>query len=87
MRENDLERQVKLVKVTSEETPLLDVISAVDLERGYVRPSFSEAVADPLVREGSFSFTLCNPPFYASAEEMQASTELKAFPTYAVRHT
>jgi methyltransferase len=87
VRENDLGRQVKLVEVTSEETPLLDVISAIDLESGYVRRLIPETVADPLFRDVPFTFSLCNPPFYASAEEMQASTELKAFPTYAVRHT
>ncbi|KAJ9104294.1 hypothetical protein QFC20_004576 [Naganishia adeliensis] len=67
LQENDLVPQVHLVRVPNGEAPLLDVISAIDLESG----------------DAPFTFSLCNPPFYASAEDMQASTELKAFPTHA----
>jgi hypothetical protein len=41
LRENDLVRQVNLVTVSSEETPLLDVISSVDLDSGYVISSLA----------------------------------------------
>ncbi|KAJ9107695.1 hypothetical protein QFC21_001155 [Naganishia friedmannii] len=59
--------RINLVKVKHEDTPLLDLIAAVDAQKG----------------DQPFTFTVCNPPFYSSAEEMQQSTALKALPTYA----
>ncbi|KAG9224133.1 hypothetical protein CCMSSC00406_0006801 [Pleurotus cornucopiae] len=70
---------------TSYESALLNVARNDLQERIKVQLSDADAPLFKLLEDSSavFSFTMCNPPFYATAEEVSRSAEMKHLPPNA----
>lgn len=78
---NTLESRIKIVKTD----PSSDLIPLQKLEHErfvqYALPTLDTRGTD----NGSLDFTMCNPPFYTSRDEMLASAEEKERPPFTVR--
>jgi 23S rRNA A1618 N6-methylase RlmF len=51
-----------------------------------VKTTAMDPILKPLYDGATVSFSLCNPPFFASKDEMQAGSDLKALIAPAVSH-
>lgn len=81
---NGLEPRIRVIK-TEPSAPLIPLDTRISLERYGVVKKYNVAEFVRLRQKHRLNFTMCNPPFYESQDEMVASAEAKARPPFSVR--
>lgn len=81
--QNGLESRIRVIK-TEPSDPLIPLGTVIPLDR-YGGKACNIGRSDSAKQRHSLDFTMCNPPFYESKEEMVTSAQAKSRPPFSVR--